>query len=294
MNYRLFHIGALNIYSYGVMVALAFITGIYLASKRAKQLNEDPQNILDLCLFIIIFSIIGARLTFVLTYWQYFQNNLIKIFYLQEGGLVFYGGMIFAVVTAVIFLKIKKLNIFKYLDILAPSLAFGHALGRIGCFLNGCCYGKIVWNDHLSCLGVKFPKVVELIKNADGSFVNEIIGSPPFLDHLHEGLVGAEAHESLPIYPTQLFSSGYNFMIFLFLMYLFKKRSFNGQIWWSYVFVYSICRFTVEFIRGDNPAILLGLTFSQILSVFMFILSLIFYLKLSAKKSIKRLPEKNA
>jgi len=289
MNYRLFHIGSLNIYSYGVMVALAFLTGIYLASKRAKQLNEKPQNILDLCLFIIISSIIGARLTFVLTYWPYFQNNLIKIFYLQEGGLVFYGGMILAVITAVVFLKLNKLKIFKYLDILAPSLAIGHAFGRIGCFLNGCCYGKIVWNEKLSFLGIRFPKVVEIMRHSDGSLHNDIIGSPPFLDHLHEGLVNAQACESLPVYPAQLVSSGYNFIIFFFLLYLFKKRGFDGQIWWTYVFLYSICRFLIEFIRADNARLIMGLTFSQIISIFMLFLSLFFYRLLSRKNSIKKI-----
>ena len=288
MKYRLFHIGIFNIYSYGVMVALAFITGIYLASKRAKQLNEEPQNILDLCLFIIISSIVGARLTFILTYWQYFKDNPIKIFYLQEGGLVFYGGMIFAVITAVVFLKLNKLKIFKYLDILAPSLALGHFFGRIGCFLNGCCYGKIVWNEKLAFLGVKFPKVMEFTKNTNGSLYENLIGSPPFIDHLHEGLVSEHACESLPVYPTQLFSSFYNLLIFFFLLYLFKKHSFDGQIWWSYLFIYSICRFIVEFIRADNELLFIGLTFSQIVSIFMLILSLIFYLALSKKNSIKK------
>ncbi len=280
MHYRLFHIGQINIYSYGFMVALAFIVGIYIAANRAKKLGENYQNIYDLCLYLMFASIIGARLTYVLTNWEYYRNNPVEIVMVNKGGLVFYGGLILAGIVSILFLKIKKLNVWKYFDILSPSIAIGHALGRVGCFLNGCCYGKLAKN---SVVGVKFPKVVDSLNNAT-SFGN-IIGSPPFLDHLHNGLITENSVCSLPVYPTQIFSSLMNFSIFLFLIFLFKKRRFNGQIWCAHTMLYAVGRFSIEFLRGDNPLIPpLNLTLSQHIAIFLFLLGLFMYIYLCTKQ----------
>lgn len=281
MNYRLFHFGSINIYSYGVMVAIAFIVGIVIAARRAKQLNEDPQNILDLCLYLMISSIAGARICYVVTNWDYYRNNLFEIVLLNRGGLVFYGGVIFAIVTAVSYLKLKKLRVWNYLDILTPSLAIGHALGRIGCFLNGCCYGRIVWNAHLKFLGIRFPQVTELTD----TFSERIIGSPAYIDQLNQGFVKPTDLYSLPVYPTQLFETGFNIVIFFILLHMFKKRRFEGQIWWAYTMMYAVSRFLVEFVRGDNPIIpATGMTLSQNLAIIFFITGIIMYFVLRKKQ----------
>lgn len=282
MHYRLFHIGKLNIYSYGFMVALAFMVGIYLAANRAKKLGENHQNIYDLCLYLMFSSIIGARIAYIFTNWEYYWNNPIEMIMVNKGGLVFYGGMILAIIVAFLFLKLKKLNAWKYFDILSPSLAIGHALGRIGCFLNGCCYGKLAGD---SFLGVKFPKVVNIVNDTTHSFFENIIGSPPFLDHLHHGLVTENDTYSLPVYPTQLFSSLINFLIFVFLIFLFKKRRFDGQIWWMHTMIYAVGRFSIEFMRGDNPLIPpLNFTLSQYIAIFLFLVGLFMYIYLCTKQ----------
>ncbi len=287
MNYRLFHFGSINIYSYGVMIALAFIIGIYIASKYAKKFKEDPQNIVDLCLYVMISSIFGARLFYIISNIKYYLNNPIEIFYLQEGGLIFYGGLILGLGTALMFLKLKKLNIFKYLDLLAPSVVLGQAIGRIGCFLNGCCYGRIVYNPKYSLCTVKFPKVIQIIENPKGYFHEEIIGAPAYLDHLHHGFISENDLFSLPVIPTQLISSIMDFIIFIILVLVFKKYKFNGQVLSTYLIIYSVGRFFIEFLRGDNPLIYpLSLTLSQIISIILFITGIAIY-KFCRKKVIK-------
>ncbi|MDX9702508.1 MAG: prolipoprotein diacylglyceryl transferase [Candidatus Auribacterota bacterium] len=282
MNYRLFQIGGVNIYTYGTLVAIAFLFGIFLAAYRARKIGEDPQNILDLCLYIMVSSIVGARLCFVVLNWEYFKRHLIEIVFIQQGGLVFYGGMIFAVACTIIFLKLKKLSILQYLDILTPSLAVGHAIGRVGCFFNGCCYGKVAGNSIFSFLAVRFPKVVERIPLGDGTISEQVIGSPPYIDHLYSAMITESDQYSLPIYPTQLFSAGMNFIFFFIMLAIFRHRKFTGQIWWSYLILYSVGRFMIEFVRADNPYVSsIPLTFSQILSIFLFITALTAYYFLS-------------
>lgn len=288
MNYRLFQIGGVNIYTYGTMVAIAFLTGIFLGVYRAKKLGENPQNILDLCLYIMIGSIAGARLVFVMNNWEYFRNNLIEILFIQQGGLVFYGGMIAAVLIAIIYLKLKHLSILLYLDILTPSLAIGHAIGRIGCFFNGCCYGKVPESGSLfGFLAVRFPRIVDKIMVTPEHFSEQVIGSPPYVDHLYKGLITDEAVCSLPVYPTQLFSAAMNFAFFVIVTYMFRTRKFNGQIWWSYLIMYAVGRFLIECIRGDVPRIEpTPFTFSQLISIAMFAVGIIMYhiLRIQAEK----------
>jgi len=287
MNYRLFHFGSINIYSYGLMIALAFLIGIFVASKYAKKFNENPQNIVDLCLYVMISSIFGARLFYVIDNHSYYMSNPVEIFYIHEGGLIFYGGLIFGLGTAVVFLKAKHQNIFKYMDILAPSLALGQAIGRIGCFLNGCCYGRIVYNPKLSFLAVKFPKVTEIIENPKGHFYHQIIGSPAYIDHLKHSFISENDLFSLNVVPTQLISAGMNLIIFFILVWLFKRYRFFGHIISSYLILYSTNRFFIEFLRGDNPPIYpVSLTFSQIISIILFFTGIAMYY-LCHKKMVK-------
>jgi phosphatidylglycerol:prolipoprotein diacylglycerol transferase len=269
------------------MIAIAFIVAITIAAKRASACGEDPQNILDLCLYLMISSIAGARLCYVFTNWSYYRSNLIEILFIHKGGLVFYGGVILGTIVAVVFLKLKKLSVWKYLDILTPSLAIGHAIGRIGCFLNGCCFGKVIQNNTLQFLGVRFPRVADTTHVTD-NVTDLLIGSPPYLDHLHRGLIAPDATCSLPVYPTQLFATAMNFGIFLILLKLFKKRRFDGQIWWTYIILYAVARFMLEFMRGDNPLLPpFNLTFSQSLAVVLFLAGIIMYNVLRRKQNLK-------
>lgn len=142
MHPILFQFGALKIYSYGLMVAIAFIVATYLAKLEASREDIDPQKILDLSICLVISGVIGGRILYVLQNLSYYFRYPYQIFMLNRGGLSFYGGFGLAVISAIIFLKREDLPASKILDIIAPYLALGQSIGRIGCFLNGCCYGK--------------------------------------------------------------------------------------------------------------------------------------------------------
>ena len=137
----IYKIGPLNIYSWGFMVAVAFLVGLITALRYAKKEGIRAEIILDLFIYVTIISIIGARFFYVIQFFSQFKDNLISIFYVWQGGLVFLGGLLFALAVILAYVKYHKLDIWKLLDVLSPATAIGYAIGRIGCFLNGCCYG---------------------------------------------------------------------------------------------------------------------------------------------------------
>ncbi|MFH1563508.1 MAG: prolipoprotein diacylglyceryl transferase [Nitrospirota bacterium] len=231
MHPEFFKIGPITIYSYGVMLALAFSVGIYLARERAIKVGINPKIIMDLGVYILLASIVGARLLYVLTNLdEYREHPLTAVF--SRYGFVFYGGLIFAIIVGIWYLKRHKLPVWQIVDVLVPSIPIGQVIGRIGCFLNGCCYGKpttLPW-------GVMVP--------------------------------GRDPLDLRPLHPTQIYSSVGDLIIFFILSYLWKRRKFEGQILLMYLMLYSILRFIIEMYRGDNPYLLFNLTLSQILSIF--------------------------
>lgn len=135
-------IGSFTIYSYGLMLVLAFFTCAYLASRQAKKEGVDPELIFNLCFFVFIFGIIGARIFYVFYDFRFFLRHPLEIIMLQHGGMAWFGGLIFGSGAAVIFIKKNKLGLLRVLDLLVPFVALAQAIGRIGCLLNGCCYGR--------------------------------------------------------------------------------------------------------------------------------------------------------
>lgn len=144
-------LGPITIYSYGLMLALAFTIGSALAGLEARKQNFNPEIIFNLAFLAFFSGIIGARIFYVVNNLSYYLKNPPEIFMLQNGGLSWFGGLILGVSSALFYLKKKKLPIYKTLDLIIPFLALGQALGRIGCLLNGCCFGKI------SQYGIYFP-----------------------------------------------------------------------------------------------------------------------------------------
>ncbi|QTA80371.1 Phosphatidylglycerol--prolipoprotein diacylglyceryl transferase [Desulfonema limicola] len=213
----LIKIGPFAIYTYGFFVAMGFLAGILLGKYEAGNLGQDPEKISDLCFYILISAIAGARLFYILTTPETFLNNPLEIFKIWNGGLVFYGGFIGALTAAFIYLNYHKMPLWQTIDILTPSLALGHFLGRLGCFFAGCCYGK-------SC---DLPWAV--------TFTHP------------ESL----ALKNIPLHPTQLYSSFANLIIFCFLWYFRKYKRFEGQLFWVYVLIYAVVRSIIEIFRGD-------------------------------------------
>ncbi|MDX9787329.1 MAG: prolipoprotein diacylglyceryl transferase [Desulfobacterales bacterium] len=235
MHPVLIKIGPVSIYTYGLFVALGFLVGILVAQKEAVRLGQAPARVGDLCFYILIAAIIGSRLFYMAVNPGEFMENPLEIFKIWNGGLVFYGGFIAAVVTMVVYLRRKRLPLWQTTDILAPGLAAGHVLGRIGCFFAGCCYGKacaLPW-------AVTFTDPMSL------------------------------APHGIPIHPTQLYEVINNLILFSFLWWFRKRKTFDGQVFWVYLLLYGVTRTLLEIFRGDPRGLFLDglLSISQIIGM---------------------------
>lgn len=253
MHPILFNIGDFYVGTYGILIVIGMFTGLALGRQLAKRVGISPDLIYDMAFFVLLSGFIGARILFILLNLDLFFDAPLSLIFARE-GFVFLGGFIGAVVVAIAFVKIKQMPMWDVGDIAAPSLALGHAIGRIGCFLAGCCYGRPV-GGGLDFLGVSFPHVH---KESGESFL-----SFAYHDHVRAGLISPEASGSLPVYPTQLFESLANFIIFGTLLYLWRKRAFSGQIFVFYLLFYGAARFLIEFLRGDVER---GLYFGGVIS----------------------------
>jgi len=226
----LFTIGSFRIYSYGVMVALAFITAILLAMKEAKRSGENPERVLDISLYVILGALIGGRLGYIIFHLDYYLENPIKILYFRQGGLAFLGSFILAFILGAWYVSRNKLSFWKYTDIAAPSVAIGIGIGRIGCFLNGCCYGLVSEKYGLKFSALDMP--------------------PVYLQQLNDGLIASGSSYTLPVIPTQIYSSLFDgFIIFFILHWMKKYKKYDGFLMLSFFILYSISRFNIEFFR---------------------------------------------
>lgn len=264
-------IGNFHLYSYGLMQAIAYVAGLIVAIRLARKSGIEQDRIADLAMWIIIGAVIGARAWFVIENFHFYKDNLLSIIKIWEGGMVFYGGLIGGFTAGLIYVRKNKIDVLKAGDIMFPGFALGISIGRIGCFLNGCCYGRI--SDHCS---IAFPA-----KDYP----------PPYYDQLTQGLIERTAHHSLPVIPTQLFASGAAFLIFGILLLLYKKKPFDGFIFFLFFVLYGIDRFLIDFLRYYSPdAMKLGvLSLSQYTSIVMFIFGaamlFFFYRKSKAETS---------
>lgn len=241
------NIGGISIYSYGVMLATAFLTGLWLAYRRSKKVGIPPEVIVDTAIVVLIGAVVGAKLFYVIGHLPRYINNPGMLLDILRIGGVFQGGLIVAVALAILYLHWKKQPFWLVADIAAPSIAVGQAIGRVGCFAAGCCFGKTVDHRHLPW-GVNFPP--EAIAPFQGVFVFR--------------------------HPTQLYESLLMALVFAALIVLWRFRKFDGQIFWTYVILYSIIRGgIVEWFRGDHGAVFAGLTGQQLLAAFTLLVGVI-------------------
>ena len=226
----LFRIGSFPVNTYGVFLAIAFLCAIFVTVRLAARDGLPKEKIYDLCLWLLLSSLIGSKLLMLFTEPEYRQNPklLFSLDFLRSGG-VFYGGLIGAVLAGFFLMRRWKLPWWKTADACAPGIALGNFFGRQGCFSAGCCWGKpttLPW-------GVQFTEAG-----------HEITGVPTGV-HLH---------------PTQLYESFVMLIVFFFLLWLHKKKKFNGQVILAYVVIYATVRFLIEFVRDDPRGDIWGLT----------------------------------
>lgn len=244
MHPILFSLGSFQIHTYGALTALAFFISVFWAERKGKKVGILPEQFIDLGFYILIFAVLGGRLLFVITELPLFIEHPNRILNFWEGGLVFYGGLIGGSLAAIVYIKLKKMNLYVTFDILVLCFTFTHILGRLGCFAAGCCYGSptnLPW-------GVTFPP-------------------------------GSLAPAGTILHPAQLYSVLGNFVLLVFLMRTYNKRKFDGQVTLLYFIFYSVLRFILELFRDDPRGFVIEgwLTTSQFIGIPIFILSVYLY-----------------
>lgn len=239
-----FRFGPLEIRWYGIFAALAFLVGYSFVKFRARTRQFRPELIDRLLFWVLIGGVIGARFMYVVTHFSEFRGRWLETLMVWQGGLVFYGGFVGAFVAAYVVAVLENMDKGALADLLAPALPLGHAVGRIGCFLNGCCFGK----PYHGPLAVEYPP------DSAVNFVQKELG------HL-----SIAAQECLPVFPVQLLASATNLLIFAMLLLIEPRLKAKGQLLALYVMLYSIIRFLTEFMRGDYLQRFGGLTSAQIL-----------------------------
>ena len=237
--------GSYSLPSYGFMVMCGFLLALFFLQRRARRAGIDPEHIMDAAIALLLGGILGARAFFVIQNWPFFRDAPLEIIRLDKGGLVFYGGLIGGGLALLVVMRRRSLPLARTLDLLAGVVPLGHSIGRIGCFLNGCCFGEVT--D--SWVGLRFPPE-----------------SPAFEWHLGQGWIQQTAEGSLPVHPTQLYASGYNLAIFAVLSFVLRRRWREGEVAYLYCVLYGSARFVNEIFRAD-PRVLWGLTIAQVFCV---------------------------
>jgi len=249
MHPIIIELGPITIYSYGLMVAIAYLSGIYVARIEATRKDIKIDLVYDLLFYLTIGSVIGARLYYLLLFNpSSIIKNPVSIFKIWQGGLAIHGAILGGMVTGLLFSRFRRVPFWRLADLIAPSIILGQAIGRIGCFLNGCCYGVAT---H-SIFGVRFPE-----------------GSLPDI-----------AYNGLAVHPAQLYELILNLIGFFALWSMRRRIKFDGGLFLLYLMIYSCARIMVSGLRGDNLYIWgTGIGMAQVVSSAIFVIALIVFIK---------------
>src|SRR5499427_8326531 len=232
------HFGTVTIYTYGVLLAAAYLIGLQFALKRAKARQLDSTRVMDLGIYIIISALVGAKLLLLVTDFQTFKSNPAELLNLLREGGVFYGGLIVAVTVALWYIRRVGLPLWTTCDVFAPGIALGHVVGRMGCFFAGCCYGK--------------PTSVPWAITFTDPFAAANVGTP-----LNQ-----------PLHPTQLYEAGAEALILVVLLLTESRgKRYPGRTFWLYMLLYAISRYIIEIFRGDPRGTVGMFSTSQFISI---------------------------
>jgi len=252
MHPILFEIGGFPVYTYGVLLAAAYLLGLQFALVRARARGLDANRVMDLGIWIIISALVGAKLLLLIVEWETFTQDPREILTLLRSGGVFYGGLIAAVAVALWYLKRHRLPMWTVTDVFAPGIALGHVIGRTGCLFAGCCFGR----------ATDVPWAITF----RNEFAAQNVGTPL----------------NIPLHPTQLYEAGAELLILIFLLVTERKgRPFPGRTFWGYLLLYGVSRFIIEFYRGDARGLVGSLSTSQFVSAVIVPLSLVMLFLLS-------------
>lgn len=251
-----FQLGPLTLHAFGVMMALGFVAALAVMRRLSRHGfgGLDDDQLARLIVWIMAGGIVGARLAYVAEHWSgEFAANPGAIIRIDQGGLMFYGGVLGAILAIGGFARRAGRPLFDLLDLCAVGLPLGHAFGRLGCFLNGCCFGRVCQGT----LGVGYPA-----------------GSLTWREQVAAGLLPASAASSLPVVPIQLVELAANLVIFGLLLRLARRHPARGRVTSAYLLLYAVVRFTTETLRGDPRLTQGGLSIGQWVSILVFAIGL--------------------
>lgn len=256
---HLFSIGPIHVHAYGFMMAMGFVAGLLHWIWLGRDRGYSRATCTDLMILVMVSGILGGRLAFVLENLDRFLESPGEIVRLDQGGLVFYGGLALAALAVLLFARRRKLAFVPLVDFTLTAVPLSHAFGRIGCFLNSCCYGARC--ASAGC-GLAFPKF-----------------SLPWHAHYQAGLIGPQAPASLPVHPVQLYEAGFNLVVYVLLLWLYRHNKRAGLVSAAYLVLYATGRFMLEFLRGDHAerAGLAGLSVGQLVSLPLFGVGLVLF-----------------
>jgi len=237
------------------MMALGFLAGVINWIVLGRTEGRNTAFCTDLMFWIMVSGIAGARIAYIAEHWAVYAADPISMLRIDEGGLIYYGGFIGAGIAIVLFARARREKLFPLFDFVITAVPLAHAFGRIGCFLNGCCFGRVTG----SRLGITFPTA-----------------SPVWYAHLREGLLTEAGRLSLPVHPAQIYESFFNFFLYGIIVWLYRGNNRGGRILAAYLLIYPVGRFFLETFRGDKAErfAAAGLSIGQLASLGLFLLGI--------------------
>lgn len=254
---------------YGITIGIGMLMGILIASWQAKRVGVNPEHIVDLAMYGIIFGIIGARIYYVVFSWDMYKDDPLSVFNLREGGLAIYGGVIAAIITVIIFGKVKKISAPLLFDAAGPGLILGQAIGRWGNFFNREAFGE--YTDNL--LAMRIP--IDAVRKSD---VTEL---------MREHIQTIDGVDFIQVHPTYLYESLWCLMILVIMLVFTKYKKFDGEVFLIYLLGYGLGRVWIEGLRTDQLLLpVVGLPVSQLLAGLLIVgaLSAIVVIRMRLKK----------
>ncbi len=285
----------LPIYSYGMMLGLSLVFGWYIVMYLGQKDGFPKETLANCFIWTAVSAILGARVLFVLTNFDYFtEGNWWDMINMRKGGLVAYGGFIGGFLGAWIYLATHGIRLLAWADLCVPGVGSGLGITRLGCFMYGCDYGKPIPDDApgwIKAIGIsfpnweyRFPDIIEQFHKGIGCMTGTFRGSPAFLHHLNMNTVGAGDLASLPVYPTQLIEVANGWIIFGLTLLVRSKSKFRGQAFLFFTAYYGITRTLMELVRGDTQRGGIGImSTSQIVGITTFLAAVTAWIILSRK-----------
>lgn len=254
-------IGGFTIAFYGIIMALGMVGGLLLARWQAKRTGQDPEIYMDFAIIGIICSIIGARLYYVIFSWEHYKDDLLQIFNVRGGGMAIYGSVIAAVITAIVYCRIKKYKFSLFADTAVVGLILGQVIGRYGNFMNREAFGQ--YTDSLFAMRLKLDQV----------------NSSTVTDAMREHMTKIDGVSYIQVHPTFFYESLWNLLLLILILLYTKKKKFDGELFLMYLVGYGIGRAWIEGLRTDQLQIgSTGIAVSQVLSALLAVAGIIYWI----------------